>query len=156
MKGTPVKKTVLAVVLAATAVLSTGCGVEAVAGAVAEQTTQGSSGQQAGTVDAMTKTKERIEAKAYASPVVAEHESMMAGQEWTVTGGSWKPGAAVTVTLKSQEGAVVGASVNAVAGPDGNFDAVITIPEGTVTGTYSLEAADSTGKHATPVNVFSS
>lgn len=150
------KKSILAAVLIATALGSTGCAVEAATGTVVEQAAQGSTGQPAGAVDAMTQAKERIAAKAYASPVVAEHESMMAGQEWIVTGGGWAPGAALTVTLKAADGTVIGDAVKAVAGPEGDLDAVITIPAGTATGTYSLEAVGATTKHATPVNVFSS
>ncbi|WP_235012913.1 hypothetical protein [Arthrobacter sp. SLBN-100] len=149
------KKTVIAVVLAATAMFSTGCAAEAVTGALAEQAAQGSSGQPAGTVDAMTKAKERIEAKAYTSRVVAEHESMMAGEDWIVTGGGWTRGAVVTVTLEAADGTAVGAPVEAVADAEGHIDAVITIPEGTTTGTYTLVAADGTGKHSTTVNIFS-
>lgn len=157
-KGNPVKKTVLAAVLAATALLSTGCGVEAVTGTVVEQAAQGSAGQPAGTVDAMTKAKERIEAKAYTARVVAEHESMLAGQEWNVTGGGWTAGAAVTISLTSAAGTVVGTPAQAVADAEGKFTTPISIPAGTTTGPYTLVAtspADTTGAHTAAVNVFS-
>ncbi|WP_354214940.1 hypothetical protein [Arthrobacter sp. UYCo732] len=149
------KKTVLAAVLVATALLSTGCAVEAVTGTVVEQAAEGSAGQAVGPVSAMEKAKEEMEAKAYTARVVAANPSMMAGLDWTVTGGGWEAGAKVTVTLRSADGTAVGTPAEVVADVKGNFDAVLTIPEGTVTGTYSLEAADPTGPHTTTVNVFS-
>jgi hypothetical protein len=158
-KGNPVKKTVLAVVLAATALLSTGCGVEAVTGTAVEQAAQGSAGQPAGTVDAMAKAKERIEAKAYTAKVVAEHESMLAGEDWTVTGGGWTAGAVVAISLTSAEGTVVGTPAQAVADAEGKYSTLISIPAGTTTGTYTLVATnptDASGPHAATVNVFSS
>lgn len=109
--------------------------------AIVQQEAQTSTSETAGPVNAIAEAKKRIEEKAYASRIVAEHESMMAGQDWIVTGRGWTPGAAVTVTLKSADGGLVGVPVNATANADGRFDSVITIPEGTVTGTYSLEAA---------------
>ncbi|WP_139187322.1 peptidase associated/transthyretin-like domain-containing protein [Pseudarthrobacter chlorophenolicus] len=153
------KKTVLAVVLTAAALLSAGCASEPIPGAIVQQEAQGKAGQAAGPVDAMASAKARIEAKAYASPVVAEHESMMAGQDWTVTGGGWTPGAAVTVTLTSADGTAVGTGAKAVADAEGHIDSVITIPEGTATGTYTLAAAtptDTKGAHTAKVNIFSS
>lgn len=152
------KKTVLAAVLAATAIFLTGCGVEAVTGVAAAEAAQGSSGQVAGPVDAMAKAKEQLEAKAHTARVVAQHESMMAGQEWKVTGGGWAAGAAVTISLTSVEGVVVGAPSEAVADPEGHVATTIVIPEGTTTGTYTLVAtdpADATGPHTATVNVFS-
>lgn len=156
MKGIPMKKTVLAAVLVASALLSTGCTVEAVTGTVAEQAAEGSAGQAVGPVDAMVKAKEEVEAKAYSARVVAAHPSMMAGLDWAVTGGGWAPGATVTVTLRSADGAAVGAPAEAVADAKGNFDSVLTVPEGTATGTYSVEAAAAADKHTTAVNVFAS
>lgn len=153
------KKSILAAVLIATAMASTGCATEALPGGIVQQEAQGSAGQGSGTVDAMAAAKARIEAKAYASRVVAEHESMMAGQDWVVTGGGWAPGAAVTVALKSADGTAVGAGAEAVADAEGRIDSVITIPEGTTTGTYTLVAADpadATGPHSATVNIFSS
>lgn len=152
------KKTVFAAALLATTLLTSGCAAEAVTGAVAEQVAKGSSGQVAGPVNAMEKAKEQLEAKAYTARIVAEHESMMAGQEWKITGGGWTPGAAVTVTLTSAAGAAVGAPVPAVADAKGQISSTITPPEGTPTGPYTLVAtdpADASGPHTAAVNVFS-
>ncbi|GAA1772248.1 hypothetical protein GCM10009712_20350 [Pseudarthrobacter sulfonivorans] len=149
------KKTILTAVLVATAMLSTGCTVEAVTGTVAEQAAEGSAGQAVGPVSAMEKAKEEVEAKAYAARVVAANSSMMAGLDWAVSGGGWEAGAKATVTLRSAEGTAICAPAGTVADDKGNFDGVLTIPEGTTTGTYSLEAAYATGPHTTTVNVFS-
>jgi hypothetical protein len=152
------KKTVFAAALLATTLLTSGCAAEAVTGAVVEQAAQGNVGPVSSGVDALQKSKDRLEAKAYASRIVAEHESMMAGQEWKITGAGWKPGAAVTVTLTSAAGAAVGAPVHAVADAKGQLSSVITPPEGTVTGPYTLVAtdpADGSGPHTAAVNIFS-
>lgn len=151
------KTTIFAAALLATTLLTTGCAAEAVTGAVAEQAAQGSAGQAAGPVDAMQKAKDQLEAKAHTARVVAEHESMMAGQEWKVTGAGWKPDAAVTVTLTSAAGAAVGTPVHTVADAKGQIDTAITPPEGTVTGKYTLVAtdpADGSGPHTAAVNIF--
>lgn len=151
------KKTVFVAALLTTTLLTSGCAAEAVTGAVAQQAAQGSAGQVSGEVDAMQKSKERLEAKAYGGRIVAEHESMMAGQEWKITGAGWKPGAAVTVTLTSAAGAAVGAPVHAVADAKGQIDSAITPPAGTITGPYTLVAtdpADGSGPHTASVNVF--
>lgn len=147
------KKIVLTAVLVATVALSAGCSTEPIPGKD-NAPTQGVVEQ----VDAVAKSKERIQAKAYAARVVAEHESMMAGQEWTVTGGGWESGAAVTVTLTSSDGVSVGGPADAAADPQGNISVMMTIPEGTTTGQYKLVAtspADTTGPHTATVNVFS-
>lgn len=154
----PMKKTALAAALLATALLTTGCAAEAVTGSAAAQAAQGSAGEVAGPVNAMQAAKERIEARAYTARVVAEHTSMMAGQEWKVTGAGWTPGAAVTVTLTSEGGAAVGSPVPVVADAKGRIDTAITPPEGTATGPYTLVAADpadASGPHTAAVNVFS-
>lgn len=106
----------------------------------------------------MSKAKEQMEAKRYTARVVPEHRSMMAGLGWKVSGGGWIPGAAVTVTLKSTDGTAVGTPAEAVADAEGSIDAIIVIPEGTTTGTYSIEAAAAgdTGSHKASVDVFSS
>ena len=163
------KKTVLTAVLLAMTLLSTGCAAEAVTGSVAEQAAQGSAGEAAGQVKAMQDAKERLEAKAYSARVVAEHESMMAGEEWKVTGGGWAPGTALNISLTSSDSIVIGAPVEAVADAEGHFDSTITIPEGTSTGTYTLIAAEQAtpggpqalvpgakdaGPYAATVNVF--
>jgi hypothetical protein len=152
------KKSIFAAAVLATTLLTTGCAAEAVTGAVAEQAAPGSVGPVSSGADVLQKSKDRIEAKAYASRIVAEHESMMAGQEWKVTGGGWKPAAAVTITLTSAAGAVVGVPVHAVADAKGQISSAITPPEGTVTGQYTLVAtdpADASGPHTAAVNVFS-
>lgn len=152
------KKTALAAALLATALLTTGCAAEAVTGSAAGQAAQGSAGEVAGPMTAMQAAKEHAEARAYTARVVAEHTSMMAGQEWKVTGAGWTPGAAVTVTLTADGGAVIGSPVPVVADEKGRIDAVITPPEGTSTGPYTLVAvdpADDSGPHTAAVNVFS-
>lgn len=157
-KGTPMKKPIVAAALLAVTLLTTGCAAEASTGAVAAQAAQGHAGQVSGEVDAMQKAKERLEAKAYSARIVAEHESMMAGQEWKITGAGWKPGAAVTVTLTSPAGAAVGAPVHAVADAKGQINSAITPPAGITTGPYTLVATDpvdGSGPHTAAVNVFS-
>lgn len=152
------KRTVFAAALLATTLLTSGCAAEAVTGAVAAQAGQGNAGHVDGEIEAMQKAKERLEVKAYSARIVAEHESMMAGQEWKITGAGWKPGAAVTVTLTSAAGAAVGSPVHAVADGKGQLSSTITPPEGTVTGPYTLVAtdpADGSGPHTAAVNVFS-
>jgi hypothetical protein len=151
------KRTVFAAVLLGAALLTSGCAAEAVTGAVAVQAAQGSAGQAAGPVNAIEKAKAQLEAKAYTARIVAEHESMMAGLEWKVTGAGWKPAAAVTITLTSAAGAVVGAPVHAVADAKGQINSSITPPAGTTTGPYTLVAvdpADGSGPHTAAVNVF--
>ncbi|GAA4034891.1 hypothetical protein GCM10023063_18920 [Arthrobacter methylotrophus] len=109
-------------------------------------------------MNAIEKAKEQIAAKAYTARIVAEHESMMAGQEWKVTGAGWKPAAAVTITLTSPAGATVGVPVHAVADAKGQLNSAITPLEGTITGPYTLVATDPTdgsGPHTAAVNIFS-
>ncbi|QOT19377.1 hypothetical protein [Paenarthrobacter sp. YJN-5] len=152
------KRTAFAAALLATTMLTSGCAAEAVTGAAAEQAAQGGSGQVSGEVNALQKSKERIEAKAYAARIVAEHESMMAGQEWNVTGAGWKPGAAVAVALTNATGTTVGAPVRVVADEKGWIRSTVTPPEGTPTGPYTLVAtdpADGSGPHTAAVNIFS-
>ncbi|MBG0738948.1 hypothetical protein IV500_05860 [Paeniglutamicibacter antarcticus] len=152
------RKTMFIAVMLASALLTTGCAAEALTGVVVEQAAQGNAGQAAVPVDAMVKAKEQLEAKAYTERVTAEHITMMAGQEWKITGGGWTAGAAVTVELTSAGGTPVGAPVHAVADAKGRIDTAITPPEGTVTGPYTLVAvdpADGSGPHTAPVNIFS-
>jgi outer membrane murein-binding lipoprotein Lpp len=151
------KKTVFAAAILATTLLTTGCAAEAVTGVVAEQAAQGNAGPVSSGVDVLQKSKERLEAKAYTSRIAAEHESMLAGQEWKLTGAGWTAGAAVTVTLTSAAGTAVGAPVHAVVDAQGRIDTSIILPEGTTTGPYTLVAtdpADASGPHTASVNIF--